>query len=212
MASDPIYDGATAAFAQVQATVAQLRTEYDSVCQQILDVQAQLKTAPLSYITFEDMKAGILDFIDASGTRYGADKVKNRISAFGRNYLNSSTVFTEVAGKPLRYIDIEGAVTGQSAILGWAQLLTPEKNQFNDQVLYYLFSPIIKTVVAALMETMEPEDFGYNKIDPALIAGDRATIRANIADLNSQLASLQTQRSDLASKLASLGVAVPLWK
>jgi hypothetical protein len=202
---DTIFDAAATAFAQVQTTVTQLKSDYASVCAQIADTQSQLTAAPLAYIPLADLQAGILDFIDASGLKYAQDEITGTVSNFAQNYMSGNNNNPALAGKPLRFCDIEGAVNGA----GFIQLLTPYKNVFNDQVLYYFFGQLVKQGLSALMADMPPEAFGYDAIHPDMIGTDRVTRRAAIVSLNAQLSTLQGQKADLVSKLTALGVRIP---
>lgn len=202
---DPTFDAAATAFAQVQTTVTQLKTEYASVCAQIADTQDQLTAAPLAYVPLADLQAAILDFIDASGAKYGQNEIVGTISNFAQNRMTGNRNDPALAGKPMRYCDLQSAIDGG----GFLQLLTPYKTVFNDQVFYCLFAQLVKQTLQSLMATMPPSAFGYDKISPDQIGSDRATRQASIATLNTQLAALQAQKSDLASKLAALGVRVP---
>jgi len=202
---DPTFDAAATAFAQVQTTVNQLRTEYASVCAQIADTQNQLTAAPLAYVPLADLQAGILDFIDASGLQYAQNEIIGTISSFAQNYMTGNTNNPALNGKPLRFCDIESAVNGA----GFVQLLTPYKTVFNDQALYYFFGQLVKQGLSALMAEMSPEAFGYGKVTPDQIGSDRVTRRAAIVALNTQLSALQAQKADLAAKLIALGVRIP---
>lgn len=60
------------AFNQVKNTVATLRAEYDSVCANIVTTEKQLAELPLLPVPLADLKAAMLDFVDASGQTYEA--------------------------------------------------------------------------------------------------------------------------------------------
>lgn len=199
------FEETTVAYQQVQAAVSQLKSKYASVCVEIAEKESELKAAPLAYLPVEDLKAGILDFIDASGERYAEDCIKGAIASFATNGMGGMSQDRSLSGKPMRFCDVEETVSGRDAVRGWAQLLTPQKHQFNDQVLYYFFAQFVKQGLAKLMEGMQPGEFGYNMIHPDKIGSDRATRRAAIASLNEQLGVLQQRRDDLKSKLAALG-------
>jgi hypothetical protein len=205
MSSDPTFDAAATAFAQVQTTVTLLQTEYANICAQIADTKNQLAAVPQGYLPLADLQAGILDFIDSSGLTYGKNEIEGQISSFALGYLSGGSRDTSLNGKPLRFCDMEAVVNGH----GFIQLLTPYKNQFNDQVLYCLFAQLVKQGLSALMAQMPPAAFGYDKIDPAQIGSDRVTRRAAIVALNTQLGALQAQKADLASKLIGLGMRIP---
>ena len=90
-----------------------------------------------------------------------------------------------------------------------AQLMTPSKHQFNDQVLYYFFGQLVKEGLSKLMNEMPLEDFGYGAIHPDKIGTDRATRRATIDNLKQKLGELNARREELKTKLLSLGCSLP---
>jgi len=204
MSSDPTFDAAATAFAQVQSTVALLQSEYASVCAQIKDTQNQLSSVPQDYVPLADLQAAILDLIDSSGSKYALNEIAGAITNLATNRITGSGYDPDNRGKPLRFCDLESLVNGA----GFVQLLTPEKNMFNDQVLYCFFGQLVKQGLTAIMAQMPPSAFGYDKLTPAQIGSDRVTRRATIASLNTQLSTLQAQKADLASKLSALGISV----
>lgn len=209
MAKETQFDDTAAAYQQVQMAVSKLKGEYSSVCAEIAEKWSDLKAAPLAYLPLADLKAGILDFVDASGARYAEDAIKGAVSAFATNFSGGSGMNTEILGKPMRFCDLEAVVTGRNASGGWAQLLTPQKSQFNDQVLYYFFAKLVKQGLAALMDDMPMSAFGYDGIDQDKIGSDRATRRKYIAMLTEQLKVLNDKKGELELKLATLGISGP---
>jgi hypothetical protein len=201
MSSDPTFDAAATAFAQVQSTVALLQSEYSSVCAQIITTQNQLASTPKDYVPLADLQAAILDFIDASGLKYAQNEIASTISSFATNLMTGPND-ERIRGKPLRFCDLEGLVNGA----GYVQLLTRDKSVFNDQVFYCLFGQLVKQGLSAVMAQMPPSAFGYDKLTPAQIGSDRVTRRATIASLNTQLSTLQAQKADIAGKLLALGI------
>lgn len=211
MVSNPNFDETAAAYAQVQKAVTQLRAEYESVCAEIETTEAELKAAPLAFLPLDDLKAAILEFIDASGARYAAESVKGAISSFSTHGMSGIGGDTSLHGKPLRYCDIEQCMAGVGAG-GMAQLMTPSKHQFNDQVFYYFFGQLVKEGLTKLMDEMPPNDFGYGAIHPDKVGSDRATRRATIDGLRKKLEELSSRRDELKAKLLSLGCGLPTMK
>lgn len=200
----PRFNEAADAYAKVKAAADALRADHDAVCLEIEAAQKELDALPLLTVPPEDLKAGILDFVDASGRRYGADKVRAAISAFAKGYM-AGAGGADRLGKPLRYCDIEGAIAGTSAEMGWAQILTPDKSQFNDQVIYCFFAELVREGLRRVMADMTPAELGYDAIHPDKIGTDRAARRAAIDALQARLADLHDRKADLAGKLRALG-------
>lgn len=206
--SNENFAAAQHSYAKVQETAAVLRAEYDQVCAEIVSTETELKELPLAYVPVEDLKAGILEFIEASGGRYGATSVRAAISNFAKGYMRGLDADQDAFGKPLRFNDIEGAISGAHASMGWAQILHPDKSQFNDQVLYCFIADLVKEGLRRIMKDMTPEEFGYERIPPGMVGTDRATRRAEIEERRQRLADLIGRRDDLRRKLSALGFPV----
>lgn len=199
------FDAAASAYKTVQATIDGLKAEYKVVCNQLSETQSALDSAPLLRVPLDDLKAGILDFVDASGERYAMEHITAAISNFARNNSSGLSGSAELSGKPLRFCDLERAVLGGDRDYN-TQLATPSKQMFDDRAFYFLVAPLIKAQLAALMENMSPEQFGYHTIHPDKIGSDRQTRRKEIEEINIKLQELRACRSDLRGKLFQLGV------
>lgn len=210
MASVKNFDDTAAAYEKVTSAITQLRLEYGSVCADIVTTEEALKAAQLAYLPFDDLKAGILDFIDASGMRYAEERIRSAISDFARNRLSSNQNNAALTDKPMRFCDLERCIAGHDGAGGWAQILTPEKNMFNDQVLYYFAAKLVKDGLSKLMADMPAVAFGYDRISEVEIGSDRVTRRKNIASMNTKLSDLREQRQALEAKLETLGVKAPV--
>lgn len=197
------FDAATTAYEQVKKAVQQLKDAYQSTCDQIAEKKESLRLAPLAYIPLEDLKDGILEFVAKSGERYGQERIKAVISSFATNHMNGIAFDSKQVGKPMRFCDIERNITS-----GWSQLLTPEKNQFNDQVFYCFFAQLVQQGLRKLMDDMPPEAFGYDQIHPDKVGSSRAQRYIEIQTLERELAELTLKRDELALKLTALGYSV----
>lgn len=198
-----------AAQTKVKEAIVKMRFDHKRVCDEITVAElnlSQLRTAP---VPFDDLKAGILDFVQPSGLRYAEDKVKRAIRDFATGRSGGSSTPLERYDKPLAFSDIEGSADGSQAALGWAQLCSPDKSGwFNDQVFYFFCGELVKDGLHRLMESMTPEDFGYNKIPPNRIGSPRHERRAEIAKAEASISELVEKKKHLEGALKSIGVAV----
>ena len=201
------FDDAASAYEKVRATITDLKTQYMQVSGELIDTQAALDAAPLLRVPLEDLKAGVLEFVGASGERYAKDAIRAAVSNFARNNTGSSSRDPALSGTPLRYCDLESAIAEGGRDYS-TQLATPSKNLFDDRALYFLVASSVKERLAALMEEMPLEDFGYNKIHPDKIGSNRATRRKEIEALSAKLDALKARRNDLGEKLTTLGVSL----
>lgn len=197
------------AFNQVKNTVATLRAEYDTVCANIAATEKLLAELPLLPVPLADLKAAMLDFVDARGQAYLSEYVKPAIQDFTRNAMGGVSSDLNLFGHPLRFKELESAITGTGGAYSRAQLITyAEKEQFNDLALYAFFGTLIKAGLTAAMAAMTDADFGYAGLTQGQIGTDRATRRAAIQAAQDLLTTLHTSKATLADSLFQLGVIV----
>lgn len=197
------------AFNQVKNAVATLRAEYEAVCANIVATEKQLAELPLLPVPLADLKAAMLDYVDARGQAYLSEYVKPAIQDFARNAMGGVSSDQNLFGRPLRFKELESAITGTGGAYSRAQLITyAEKEQFNDLALYAFFGTLIKAELTAAMATMTDADFGYAGLTQGQIGTDRATRRAAIQAAQDQLTTLHASKATLADSLFQLGVIV----
>lgn len=203
------FDAAASAYETVRITINGLQKDYTRTCIEIGRMRSDLGKLPLSHIPLDDLKAGILEFIDAAGSRYAKEHIEGAISSFAKNQLVGTAYDPALSGKPLRFCDMESIVGGGNRDY-MTQLATPSKSMFDDRALYCFFAPLVKSALTAIMAGMAPEQFGYDQIHPDKIGSDRAARRKAIDALTTELNELEAKRLDLRSKLLTLGVAPSL--
>lgn len=199
-----------AAFEQVKQTVAALKNEHAAVVSEIAEVNGAIKAAMIEYLPLEDLKDGILDLIVSSGERYAARNIRVAISSFATGSMRGAgnkELLTEL-GKPLRYADMEAAISNADGVMGRAQLLTTSKEFFDDQVLYFLCPDLVRDGLRRVMADMAPAEFGYNAIHPNKIGSPRCERRAFIAELDHRLSDLLVKKAELEEKLCAIGSPV----
>ena len=96
-----------AAFNKVKNTVKTIRAEYGTVCENIVATKKQLAELLLLPVPVADLKAAILDFVDASGGSYLSEGVKPAIISFATNHMSGASVQVGEVGKPLSFPVIE---------------------------------------------------------------------------------------------------------
>lgn len=196
---------AAAAYGKVQETIQALRSDYAGTIAEIKVTEATLKALYLAPLPLEDLKAGILDFVGASGRRYLDGVIRRNLAQFatgGRCDAEGRK------GRPLRYCDIEGAITGESPVLASEQLFQERLDEFNGQVLGSFFAESAKEALRRVMADMTPGEFGYGKVEPHEVGTDRATRRKAIQETKEKLVALDTQREELARQLRGLGFSI----
>lgn len=183
--SETTLDEARTAYELVRKTAEALRVQHAQVVDALTAVEGKLKSLPLDYLPLEDLKAGIADFIEASGQRYGQQTLRELIASFatgGQRSLENVDLVSQL-GKPLRYCDLEDAISNADGKSGRAQLLTSWRNGFNDQLLYFLFADILRDKLREVMDAMPAADFGYTRITPDKIGSPRPERRQAITNL-----------------------------
>ncbi|MDD4978777.1 MAG: hypothetical protein PHI29_09105 [Gallionella sp.] len=197
------------AFNQVKSSVAAIQAQYDAVCVEIATTENQLSDFPLLPVPIADLKAAILDFVDARGQAYLAEYIRPSIQQFATNQMAGGSVDLHSIGKPILFRDLENAINGVSGASSNAQLITAfDKFQFNDLALYAFFGALVKAGLTSAMAGMVDADFGYDGLLPEQIGTDRVTRRAAIQAAQDTLSALQVSKSALADNLRQLGVVV----
>ena len=196
---------AAAAYGKVQETIQSLRTDYADTIAEIEVTEATLKALHLAPLPLEDLKAGILDFVGASGQRYLDGIIRRNIAQFatgGRSDAEGRK------GRPLRYCDIEGAITGESPVLASEQIFQERLDEFNGHIMGSFLAEFTKEALCRVMADMTPGEFGYGKVEPHEVGTDRATRRKAIQEAKQKLAALDAQRDELARQLRGLGFSI----
>lgn len=194
-----------AAYAKVKETIQALRADYDSTCAEIEQTEAELEALPLAPVPLEDMKAAILQFIEASGQRYADRHVRKAISTFATGSMGGLGVDAGLIGKPLRFLDIEAAIGNENTVSGRAQFATYALQEFDDGALYFFFGDLVREGLRRIMDEMAPQEFGYGAIHPGKVGSGLSERRSAIAATAARLEELREKRGDLAAKLLALG-------
>ena len=167
-------------------------------------------------VPFEDMKAAILDFVDASGERHVA-----RIRAFITDFANGKTACNGGAGllgvdykdvgKPLSFGVLQSAIfsDNSASAANNARILTGGVAAYFDQALYCFCGQLIREGLQKTMDCMTPAEFGYDKIKAEHIGTPRHERVAAIAALEERLVELRSHKSDLEGKILTLGFEIP---
>lgn len=199
---------AIAAFDQVKQAVAALRHEYRQAGEAVAKLEADMATLPQMRAPFDDMKRGIVELIDTAGQRYTDDHIKPALMRFATNGMGSISRSNEESGKPLTLAALDGAVSGSRFPEARAQLVHPDKSQFDDLVFYALCADAVKAALVRVLDNITPEEFGYNTVHPDKIGPTRAEMFRQLDQWQQQLDALKARRADIRSQLAQLGVNV----
>jgi len=209
------FDEVASAYEQVKKTGDSLKADYEQTRKEIEAAETELEALPLAPVPFEDMKAAILDFVDASGERH-AEKLRTFIADFanGRTGYGGGAggelmVDMHDVGKPMRFAILQGAILGNQSAASNARILTGGIAGLVDRALYYFCAQLIREGLQKTMDRMTPEEFGYNKIRAADVGTPRHERVAAIAALEERLVELRSRKADLAGKLLTLGFEIP---
>jgi len=201
-------DKVLTAYEQVKQAVDELKTEYSQAKAAIAKIEANMAALPKMRAPFEDLKQGILELIDAAGQRYVSEDIAPALISFATGGMSGSAGRQEDYGKPLTLEMLEGAVDGSKAAASRAQLVQPQKHQFNDMALYAVCADSLKGVLSKVLETITPKDFGYDTIHPDKVGPTRAEMRRQLAEWESQRDKLKARQDEIRSQLGKLGVSV----
>lgn len=200
------------AFNQVKASVSALRNKYDAVCADILKTEQHLKELPLLPVPPEDLKAAIIDMVEASRVGYRAE-IKRQIVDIATNKkcgFNVGSKEFDLMDTPLRFAEIDSVLYGgvSTGNVSYQNMLTGGNIGLVDTAIFAVAGDLVKIMLSSMMEELTAEDMGYCKIKPNQIGTDRATRRATIKAAQDHLATLRKNKSELAGSLHQLGVMV----
>ena len=209
------FDEVASAYEQVKKTGDSLKADYEQTRKEIEAAETELEALPLAPVPFEDMKAAILDFVDASGERH-AEELRTFIADFangrtgwGNGAGGVGMVDLHDVGKPLRFSILQEAILGGRSAASGAKLLTGGMVGLVDRAFYYFCAGLIREGLQKTMDRMTPEEFGYDKIRAKDVGTPRHERVAAIASLEERLAELRSRKAELAGKLYKLGFDVP---
>ncbi len=209
------FDEVASAYEQVKKTGDALKADYVRTCNEIVAAETELEALPLAPVPFEDMKAAILDFVDASGERH-AEKLRTFIADFanGRTGYGGGAggvgmVDLHDVGKPMNFAIIQGAILGNGSAASDARILTGGIAGLVDRAFYYFCAQMVREGLQKTMDRMTPEEFGYDKIRPADVGTPRRERVVAIAALEARLAELRSRKAGLEGKILRLGFAIP---
>ena len=210
------FDEVATAYKQVKEIGAALKADYLKTCSDIELAQGELEALPLAPVPFEDMKAAILDFVDASGERHAV-----RTRAFITDFANGKTACNGGAGgmgvdykdvgKPLSFGVLQSAIFSDNSATAAnnARILTGGVAAYFDQALYCFCGQLIRDGLQKTMDGMTPAEFGYDKINPKEVGSPRHERVATIAALEERLVELLSRKRDLEGKILTLGFEIP---
>lgn len=209
------FDEVAAAYAQIKQTGDALKADYEQTCSDIDAAESELETLPLAPVPLGDMKAAILDFVDASGERH-AEKLRSFITDFaigkigwGGGAGGVGMVALGDVGKPMRFSILQGTIIGNGSAGSDARILTGGMSGLVDRAFYYFCTQLIREGLQRVMDGMTPEEFGYDKIKSNEVGSPRHERVAAISALEERLLELRSRKSDLEGKILTLGFAIP---
>lgn len=209
------FDEVASAYEQVKKTGDALKADYVRTCNEINAAETELEALPLAPVPFEDMKAAILDFVDASGERHAAKlrtfiaDFANGKTAWGQGEGSEVSVDLRDVGKPLRFYVLQGAILGKGANAPHARILTGGIAGLVDRAFFYFCAELIREGLQKTMDRMTPEEFGYDKVREKDIGTPRHERVAAIAALEERLAELRNRKEELVGKILTLGFEIP---
>lgn len=209
------FDELASVYEQVRKAGDALKADYLQTCNEIATAETELEALPLATVPFEDMKAAILDFVDASGERHAA-KLRTFIADFangrtgwGGGSGGDGMVSLNDVGKPMRFNVIQEAILGDGSAASKARILTGGIASLVDRTFYFFCAELIREGLQKTMDRMTPEEFGYDKVKKEEIGTPRHERVAAIAALEERLAKLRNRKADLENKIRTLGFDIP---
>ena len=207
--STPDFKAIETAAAQVKQAVADMNAERGRIKQEIEMLNARKQQLQGSVVTLADFRQFLCDYIDAKRQIF-RQQLRKQIEGVMHPARPGTDVLPSALRPLLNFSEMEtllqeGCERGVYDH-GWvAQLVTPHKQYISDLSFYFYFGEQIKQVIQ-----QEFDSLGISL--PAKYAAaeqlDRAMIRGMIQEIEQQIAGLQIQAAQLASKINQLGGTV----
>lgn len=194
------------AFEQVKRAVHDLHEDHTRTKFRINEIEAEIAALHKMRPPFEDFKDGILELVGRAGQRYKDEYIKPQLISFATGGLSGSRQAnnSEDFGKPLTLAELDGAINGTVHPESRAQLITPEKHQFDDLAFYALFGEQVKAMFDSVLSDMGPQDFGYHHLTTDQIGPSRAEMRARENILRNELKELHAHGREVHAKIMQL--------
>jgi len=200
------------AFNQVQTAVTHLRDEYANVCSEIAAAEKLLEELPLLPVPVDDLKAAIIDMVEASGKDFRI-AIKRQLIALATNHQCGWSVgskYFALLDKPLRFTEINAALYGGAspAVVSYQNMLTGSNIGLVDTAIFSVAGDLVKNLLTSVMEELKAEGLGYGNLKPGQVGTNRAERRAKIQETMDILEALRVKKTVLSESLSQLGIVV----
>jgi len=206
MKTNDQFQDAVSAYESVRAAKQELKEESKLICEEIAKAQDELAGLQTSYLPVQDLKEGIIQLLCCSGENFEMNSIRPAISALATNGKWGLGFPMEEYGKPINYKNMESAIAGNLPQFAACQIFTPDKSTyFDDRVFLGLLFKAIEPTIRNIMEKMQPEEFGYDHINPSEIGPGLEERRQMIQAIKAKIQALEEKKGAIAGKLSALG-------
>lgn len=201
------YQDSIIALEGIKAAKQALKEEHKAICEEITKAQDELAWLQTSYLPLQDFKEGIIQFLSCSGQNYGMGSIRPTISNLATNLMWGIGFPQECFGLPMKFKDLEKAIAGSLPQFPACQIFTPDKSMFfDDRAFLALLFKVIEPTIREIMERMQPEEFGYGRINQSEIGPGLEERRQMITDVAAKILDLDKKKSIVIEKLGALEI------
>lgn len=196
------FNDAVSALENIKILKQTLKSENEAIELEIAKAKEELAWLQKAYLPPQDLKDGIMEILARGAESYEMESIRPGIAALAVNAAWTSK--HEQFGSPLRYETLQDALSGKLGDYPACQILTPQKDQFDDRVLLSLLFKTIEPTLREIMEKMTPEEFGYGGISPSEIGPGLKERRGKIQAIKEKIQELELKKGANAQKLTAL--------
>ena len=111
----------------------------------------------------------------------------------------------EDLGKPMNFNNIEKSIVGDLPYFASCQIFTPDKSiYFDDRAFLGLLFNAIEPTIRSIMEKMQPEEFGYGRINADEIGPGLEERHQMIQSIKAKIQELEHKKGANIQKLDAL--------
>lgn len=200
------FQDAISAYQNVVTAKKALEADNKSICEEITRAQDELAWLQTSYLPLQDLKESIIQFLCRAGQNYQMGSIRSAIKDLATNGKWGLEYPAEEYGMPMKYRTFEKALDGSIPSFMACQIFTPDKSIFfDDRVFLGLLFKFIEPTIRGIMEKMQPEEFGYDRVRADEIGPGLEERNQMIQDIKAKIKALEEKKATNAEKLRALG-------
>ena len=184
---------------EVQEARTRIKGEIESITREIASLEDENRMLPTRSASFDEIKKGIFDLVDAAGARYAKNYLKATVIDFAKGAYRDVANLSHY-GKTLTIGELDAAVKGQVWPMANTRFLSGGNGKVDDLVFYAIVGDAVKAGIAGVLDQLTPADLGIAD-DVGESAMSREDMNKLIASNSAEIESLKAQMIVLQGEL-----------